>query len=61
MRRQIDLVLVCPDQPEQQLYINDDKTTLYENLIDGKYPAWLRPVELPASVNADHMLFEFAR
>ena len=60
-RRQIDLVLVCPDQPEEQLYINDDKTTLYDNLIDGKYPTWLKRVELPASVNAGHMLFEFAR
>ncbi len=43
------MLLMCPGMPETTVYRSRDKTGFYVQLMQGKVPAWLEPVPLPAN------------
>ncbi len=47
-RRRIDYVLLCPNMSESTIYRADAPQGWYMQLIEGKVPDWLEPVQLPA-------------
>jgi hypothetical protein len=47
-RRRIDYVLICPNMSESTIYRADAPQGWYSQLVDGRVPEWLEPVELPA-------------
>lgn len=46
-RRGIDYVLICPGLSETTIYSAEAPNGFYRQLVGGKVPAWLRPVQLP--------------
>lgn len=46
-QRRIDYVLVCPNIPESTVYRADAPGGFYMQLMRGKVPSWLEPVDLP--------------
>jgi hypothetical protein len=46
-RRGIDYVLICPGLSESTIYASQAKNGFYMQLVRGKVPPWLAPVELP--------------
>ena len=44
----VDYVLICPDYSEATLYTSQAKGGFYDQLRQGRVPAWLTPVVLPA-------------
>ena len=46
-RRGIDYVLICPGLSETTIYSAEAPNGFYKQLIAGKVPAWLQPVQLP--------------
>jgi hypothetical protein len=48
-RYRIDYVLICPNMSESTLYRSEAPGGFYAQLLRGKVPAWLAPVELPAN------------
>ncbi len=60
-RRRVDLILLCPNQGDMDVYhLNKGDDAFYLQLIDGRVPPWLRPVELPAQMG-HFRLFEVIR
>jgi hypothetical protein len=46
-RRRIDYVLICPNMSESTIYRADTPNGFYSQLVQGRVPAWLEPVQLP--------------
>jgi hypothetical protein len=42
-----DYLLVCPDMSTATIFMSEARNGFYGQLVDGKVPAWLRPVPLP--------------
>ena len=42
-----DYLLVCPDMSTATIFMTEARNGFYGQLIDGRVPTWLRPVELP--------------
>jgi hypothetical protein len=42
-----DYLLVCPDMSTATIFMAEARNGFYGQLMDGKVPAWLQPVELP--------------
>jgi MFS family permease len=42
------LLLICPDMSEATVYKSESPKGFYTQLVNGKVPAWLEPVALPA-------------
>jgi len=42
-----DYVLVCPDMSTATIFMSEAPGGFYGQLVRGKVPAWLQPVELP--------------
>ena len=42
-----DYLLVCPDMSTATIFMSEARFGFYGQLVDGKVPAWLQPVELP--------------
>jgi hypothetical protein len=42
-----DYLLVCPDMSTATIFMSEAPTGFYGQLVRGKVPAWLQPVELP--------------
>ena len=61
-RRRIDLVLICRNGNEAQMYVADGTTpTMFDRLRGGEAPGWLRSRALPESLAANYSLFEVVR
>ena len=57
--RKIDLILLCPNEPEQSLYLSaSGQATWYDNLREGNHPSWIRTILLPSDLQASFQLFE---
>jgi hypothetical protein len=58
--RGVDWILLCPSAAEQRLFAvaGAAPATLYRRLVDGRPPAWLRPLPLPAEFAEAVRLFE---
>jgi len=56
----VDWILLCPSPAEQRLFAvaGAAPATLYRRLVDGRPPAWLRPLPLPAEFAEAVRLFE---
>jgi hypothetical protein len=48
-RYHIDYVLICPNMSESTLYRSEAPAGFYAQLLRGKVPGWLAPVQLPAN------------
>jgi hypothetical protein len=46
-RRRVDYVLICPGLSETTIYSSEAPNGFYRQLVGGKVPAWLQPVQLP--------------
>jgi hypothetical protein len=58
-KRQIRLILICPEYAESRLYSGKDQTSsFYQRLLDDATPSWLRKIELPADLSSTFKLFE---
>jgi len=58
-KRDIDLILICPEYPESQHYSRPEQiSTFYQRLLEDIIPHWLRKVELPSNLSSSFMLFE---
>ncbi|MBM3492277.1 MAG: hypothetical protein FJX68_17925 [Alphaproteobacteria bacterium] len=56
-KRRLELVLICPKDEEHDMYLGrDGAPSLFDRLRDGRPPAWLQPIALPAAA-ADFRLF----
>ena len=42
-----DYLLVCPDMSTATIFMSEARNGFYGQLMNGKVPGWLRPVELP--------------
>jgi len=61
-RRGIELVLLCRHGNESQQYKGKGSgRTVYDRLLSGEAPAWLRPWPLPDHLVGNHTLFEVIR
>jgi len=61
-RHRVDWILLCPGPIERGFFghgVADRERTLHRRLLDGRGPAWLVPVALPADVADDARLFAF--
>ncbi len=60
--RDIDLVLICPKDPEASNYRRPDgPASVYDRLVGGQPPNWLRAVPLPAELAENFKLFQVSR
>ena len=50
--RGIDLILICPDAPEADLYRGVGGISLADRLAAGEVPKWLEPLALPGQTTA---------
>ena len=58
-RRNIELILICPEGVEDTFYRNDDGVeTLHDRLSTGRGPWWLREAALPLPLGRSFKLFE---
>jgi hypothetical protein len=58
-KRGIDLILICLECPESQLYSRPEQiSTFYQRLLQDTIPHWLRKVELPSNLSSSFILFE---
>lgn len=58
-KRDIDLVLICPGDPEADNYRRPEgAATLLMRLEAGRPPPWLKPIALPVALNAKFKLFQ---
>jgi hypothetical protein len=58
-KRQIRLILICPEYAESRLYSRQDQTSsFYQRLLEDVTPSWLRKIELPANLSSTFKLFE---
>ena len=44
----VDYVLICPNLSESTIYRSEARQGFYMQLMQGRVPAWLAPVPLPA-------------
>jgi hypothetical protein len=58
VRRQLDLVMICPGSPEDRLFRGLDEQTLFDGLVAGQPPAWLVEVPLQGASVGGYRLFE---
>jgi hypothetical protein len=56
----VDWILLCPSATERALFAvpGARRPTLYQRLVDGETPPWLRPVALGGELAAEARLFE---
>jgi hypothetical protein len=59
----VDWILLCPSAAERSLLAvpGQARPTLYQRLVDGDAPPWLRPLRLEGDLAADARLFEVVR
>ena len=58
-KRQVDLVLICAEDPEASNYrAKDGSETLLMRLEAGQVPAWLQSIPLPPDLRDKFMLFQ---
>jgi hypothetical protein len=59
----VDLILLCPSATERALFAVPGlpQPTLYQRLVDGQPPPWLRPLPLETDLAAHARLFEVVR
>jgi hypothetical protein len=59
----VDWVLLCPSATERALFAvpGETRPTLYQRLVDGEAPAWLRPLPLEGDLGTEARLFEVVR
>jgi hypothetical protein len=62
-RRRVDWILLCPNAVEREAFggASPAGRNLYQTLLAGEPPAWLRPLPLPAEVADDVRLFAVLR
>lgn len=62
-RFDVDWILLCPSATERALFAvpGTARPTLYQRLVDGDAPPWLRPLPLEGDLAADARLFEIVR
>jgi len=48
-RYHVDYLLVCPNLSESTIYRSEAPTGFYSQLIQGRVPRWITPVQLPAN------------
>jgi hypothetical protein len=46
-KHHVDYVLICPGMSESTIYASEAPAGFYMQLVRGKVPAWLTPVDLP--------------
>lgn len=46
-RRGVDYVLICPGLSESTMYSSEAPKGFYMQLVQGKVPTWLQPIQLP--------------
>jgi hypothetical protein len=57
-RRRVDLLLLCPVGPERLVHgVEDGDGSLYDRLLRGELPPWLRRVTLSDSLSASFRLY----
>ena len=44
---QSDYLLICPDMSTATIFMSEARNGFYGQLVNGKVPAWLQPVQLP--------------
>ncbi|HMG47143.1 MAG TPA: AcrB/AcrD/AcrF family protein [Allosphingosinicella sp.] len=49
LRYRVDYLLICPNLSESTIYRSEAPDGFYAQLMRGKVPAWLAPVQLPAN------------
>jgi hypothetical protein len=56
----VDWILLCPSATERALFAvrGAQRRTLYQRLVDGETPPWLRPLPLEGDLAAEARLFE---
>jgi hypothetical protein len=59
----VDWVLLCPSATERALFAvpGETRPTLYQRLVDGDAPPWLRPLPLEGDLATEARLFEVVR
>jgi hypothetical protein len=58
-RRGVDLVLICPDGNEAQLYLGQQAgPIMLRRLVSGDLPGWLREIPLPKAAGGSYRLYE---
>jgi hypothetical protein len=59
----VDWILLCPSATERALFAvpGEARPTLYQRLVDGDVPPWLRPLPLEDDLVAQARLFEVVR
>jgi hypothetical protein len=59
----VDWILLCPSATERALFAVPAarRTTLYQRLVDGEAPRWLRPLPLEGDLAAEARLFQVIR
>jgi hypothetical protein len=59
-RVDVDWILLCPSATERALFAvpGEARPTLYQRLVDGDAPPWLRPLPLEGDLAKDARLFE---
>src|SRR5690606_37422967 len=62
-RHGVDWILLCPSETERALFAvaGEPRRTMYQRLVDGRAPSWLRPLPLEGDLAAEARLFEVAR
>ena len=63
VEREVDWILLCPNLVERSIFAPEHgpRNTLYQRLIDGRAPSWLRPVALTEDLGADVRLYRVLR
>ncbi|WP_447968954.1 hypothetical protein [Nitrospira sp. M1] len=58
--RGVDLILTCPSSPAESSFFQspDNPLSLYDRLNQGRFPQWIREVNLPASLDEHFKLFQ---
>jgi hypothetical protein len=57
-QRGVSALVMCPDLDWKPLVRRDDEGTLYQRLVEGDPPPWLRGVQLPAPVSKKYSMWE---
>ena len=56
--RNVDLILLCPRPTERHVFASDkNEGTLYNRLVDGRLPRWIKPLPLPGGPANHFRLF----
>lgn len=63
LEHEVDWILLCPNVVERSIFAPDHgpPNTLYQRLVDGRAPSWVRPVTLTKDLAADVRLYRVLR